>query len=159
MRGRSRAVARPAAPSRTRFGLPFPPRSVSDDPDRSEAFYPSYAGAGVLPVYGFSPFADSSDETMWPVFPTGVSSWGSVYPRQWNPSRPLARSRVTGFKFGARAGYRYMPALQIRVPARAYFCVQRKVRRRALFAMGRAGYSGSVKKRYYRRTANSHWRC
>lgn len=53
------------------------------------------------------------------------------------------------------------PSHQIfmRVPARVRFCVQRKVRRGVLFAKNRAGYSGSVKKRWVRRTQSSYYRC
>lgn len=55
--------------------------------------------------------------------------------------------------------YRARSLLRIQVPAKVKFCIDRRERREVLFARGRAGYSGSVKKRYWRRGASSSWRC
>lgn len=85
---------------------------------------------------------------------------GSVYP--WSPQRRLAIHTVSPFRSAAALRRSLDPALtrlQIRVPARVKFCQQRKVRREVLFAMRRAGYSGSAKKRYWRRSQNSQYRC
>lgn len=48
---------------------------------------------------------------------------------------------------------------RVRSPKKVMFCVVRKQRRQVLFALRRAGYSGSVKKRFYRRDYSSQWRC
>jgi len=47
----------------------------------------------------------------------------------------------------------------IRVPRLVKFCRQRKERREVLFAMRRAGFSGSAPKRHYRRTPDSLFGC
>jgi len=58
------------------------------------------------------------------------------------------------------SGVRWMPpGLSIEVPKRVRFCVARKVRRGVLFALRKAGYSGSGPKKHYRRDAKSQWRC
>lgn len=69
------------------------------------------------------------------------------------PSRSLAErlSRPQQFRVLAR--------LQVRVPSRVFFCQQRQVRREVLFAKQRAGYGGSAKKKHWRRTQNSQYRC
>lgn len=46
-----------------------------------------------------------------------------------------------------------------RMPSRVRFCVQRGLRREVLFALARAGYSGSAPKREYKRTVNSNYGC
>ena len=81
-----------------------------------------------------------------------------------------ARSRVPSVRFHVPASRRQVPskvstwrdisrALRVRVPNRVYFCVQRQQRKQVLFALGRAGYSGSARKRHYNRTQNSQYRC
>lgn len=55
--------------------------------------------------------------------------------------------------------YSALRVLQIRTPRKVLFCVRRKQRREVLFAIRRAGYSGSARKPYYRRTVNSQYRC
>lgn len=55
-----------------------------------------------------------------------------------------------------------MPLVRVelkRMPSRVRFCLQRKARREALFAFGRAGFRGSAPKRSYRRTVNSNYGC
>lgn len=39
------------------------------------------------------------------------------------------------------------------------YCARRKVRRQVLFALRRAGYSGSAPKKHYQRGQSSQWRC
>lgn len=45
------------------------------------------------------------------------------------------------------------------MPSRVAFCVRRKQRREVLFAKRKAGYSGSVRKSYFRRTISSRYGC
>lgn len=54
-----------------------------------------------------------------------------------------------------------VPAKQLfmRAPSRVRFCVKRKERREVLFALRRAGYSGSARKRRWYRNASSQYRC
>lgn len=48
---------------------------------------------------------------------------------------------------------------EVHIPSRVAFCVRRKQRREVLFALKRAGYSGSARKGHWRRTAYSKYRC
>lgn len=66
-----------------------------------------------------------------------------------------AKPRVARLSSGR---YSALRLLQVRAPMRARFCVRRKQRREVLFAMGRAGFSGSAPGRYFRR-AESSYRC
>lgn len=50
-------------------------------------------------------------------------------------------------------------SLPFRSPQRVHRCVRRKQRRETLFALRRAGYSGSAPKRHYRRNAFSNYSC
>lgn len=84
----------------------------------------------------------------------------SVYP--WSPSRPLRSAMVS--PYSQLRGARVLPAhlanqLSVKIPDRVKFCVQRKERRETLFALNRAGYSGSAKKRFWNRKKSSQWRC
>lgn len=50
-------------------------------------------------------------------------------------------------------------AVRLSLDPRVGVCVQRKQRKQVLFALGRAGYRGSVKAKTFRRSYNSQWRC
>lgn len=92
-------------------------------------------------------------------------------PRPWEPVNlpelrrrrmdptPLypAKRRSLRSPFAKRPGY-LLQKLYMRQPERVRFCVQRSQRREVLFALNRAGYSGSAPGRY-RRTQNSQYRC
>lgn len=49
--------------------------------------------------------------------------------------------------------------LRMANPLRVLFCVRRKMRREVLFALRRAGYSGSARKRHYHRSQESKYGC
>ena len=78
-------------------------------------------------------------------------------------------SRSSSYKAGLRPRkrpaerwvdqYSALAILQTLAPSRALHCVRRKLRREVLFALRRAGFSGSAPKREYNRTADSQWRC
>lgn len=55
-------------------------------------------------------------------------------------------------------GYEALRVLKLDAPNRVMFCIRRKLRKEVLFALGKAGFSGSTRGRY-RRTADSQWRC
>lgn len=59
-----------------------------------------------------------------------------------------------------KIGHKYDPMriLQVQIPQRVKFCVQRKVRRQVLFAQKVAGRSGGSPGPY-RRTENSNYKC
>lgn len=48
---------------------------------------------------------------------------------------------------------------RLKADPRVSYCVRRKERREVLFAMKRAGFGGSARKKTWRRTYNSQWRC
>lgn len=75
--------------------------------------------------------------------------------RSYPPSPPAKRA------VGASKLWRYSPlrVLQMSAPASTRFCVMRKQRREVLFAFRRAGYRGSARKRSWRRTGDSQYRC
>lgn len=96
----------------------------------------------------------------------------TVYP--WYESRALQRGVTRGFvahplrsvlslsfdrEPAPRAPRRRAMPLQFPIPERVLLCVRRKERRRALFAFGRAGFSGSARKRHWKRNQFSNWRC
>lgn len=131
--------------------------------------------ASVFRTNGTLPLALQQDE-LWSL---STPAWSSAVPQDDFPDRvwdevPYQRSegswpvvRRYGPTFSplkGGLGSRSLDALrplQIRVPMRARFCVQRKQRREVLFAFRRVGYSGSSpgRRNTYRRSANSHWRC
>lgn len=86
----------------------------------------------------------------------------AVYPR-----RPLRVYAFRGSTFSPAKprsviGRVFTPRLsvsELRDVRAARFCVGRKERREVLFALKRAGFSGSAPKRHYRRTSKSQWRC
>lgn len=47
----------------------------------------------------------------------------------------------------------------VHIPSRVMFCVRRKQRREVLFALNRAGYSGSARKSKWRRSITSKYGC
>lgn len=47
----------------------------------------------------------------------------------------------------------------IQLPKQTLICVRRKQRRETLFAINRAGFSGSAPKRHYHRTDDSYYSC
>lgn len=57
-----------------------------------------------------------------------------------------------------KAQLRALEEVRARAPSRVRFCVQRKQRKEVLFALGRAGFSGSARGKY-RRTSSSQYRC
>lgn len=59
----------------------------------------------------------------------------------------------------SRAEGRTFDLLRMLTPSRVRFCVQRKARREVLFALGRAGYSGSAPRSHYRRSGSSLYKC
>lgn len=62
-------------------------------------------------------------------------------------------------RFGRRLSGLASRVLRVTAPKKVLFCVSRKTRRQVLFAKGRAGFSGSVKKRFFRRDSSSQYRC
>lgn len=131
---------------------------------RSRPGAPSYS-ASPLPRPNWSDLV-----SLFPQDPAGLPELGPVYPGTsdvpWfdvpEGRRPL---RIVGPVFsprrvvGPRRGPYFPPSVSIRAPSRADFCLRRAVRRQVLFAKKRAGYSGSAKKRSWRRTQNSYYRC
>lgn len=100
---------------------------------------------------------DAFNRSQWLVedtYPLGVftPSPRRFLGRVWSPPAPPRR-------FPRQRSFTGLRTLQIRVPPRVKFCIQRKERREVLFALGRAGFRGSAPKRRYRRTQNSQWRC
>lgn len=76
-------------------------------------------------------------------------------------SYPVPAKRSVFAKSFASRGVRLQyPVLRVlnKQPMRVRFCVQRKTRREVLFALRRAGYSGSAP-RSYSRSANSNYGC
>lgn len=71
---------------------------------------------------------------------------------------PLARQPRRGFRPLSVQDIAWR-SLRIRAPAKVVFCVRRKERREVLFAKQRAGFRGSAKKRFWRRSQNSQYRC
>lgn len=116
---------------------------------QDELFYsPGYSWPSPIAEDGFgASYGDATpylrSEGLWPV----SRSYGPTF-------SPLKGG------LGSRS-FEALRPLQVRVPMRARFCVQRKQRREVLFAFRRVGYSGSSpgRRNTYRRTANSHWRC
>lgn len=85
------------------------------------------------------------------------------------PNRVVRRpSGYFPFPFPAKHAVRRSEAMRLvsplwrvelkRQPMRVRFCVQRKERREVLFALGRAGFSGSAPGRY-RRVVSSNYGC
>lgn len=73
---------------------------------------------------------------------------------------PISRFAKRGFsRENPRAMLQSVSFRVSELPSRVRFCIERKQRREALFAFGRAGYSGSVKKRSYRRSSSSKYGC
>lgn len=91
-------------------------------------------------------------------FPRARPNVALVYPggRRRRP-QVLAKPPLTSVKSLRRKPRRVLEALL--GDPRVSFCAKRKERREVLFAMKRAGYRGSVKKKSWRRTFNSQWRC
>lgn len=136
-------------------------RRLRYDLTRGDAYFPSRADTARPPRRRMSDYA--IEGARYPEHPVAT-----VYP--WSPSRSLRAVVSRGFSFAPKArGFSLALAqarlpwsddrLRIRVPTRVKFCVARKQRREVLFAMERAGYSGSAPKRHYRRNEDSNWRC
>lgn len=72
---------------------------------------------------------------------------------QFFPAKPLLtvqrRTRIP----------RAIVNLALRGDSRESFCVRRKERREVLFALKRAGFGGSARKKVWRRNYQSKWRC
>lgn len=136
--------------------------------ERGEPYYRSTPYP--VPPFRSSSFDAQSADVYGQLLELATSAEAAVYP--WRPTpgafpgfqSPPRRSYTgRGFRYfpppRARRGAALSPGLSIRLPGRVRFCVQRAQRRQVLFALGRAGYSGSAPKRSYRRTQNSQWRC
>lgn len=80
----------------------------------------------------------------------------------WAPPRRLRIETVHPAK-PPSAGPKAMQSLRllsVRIPERERFCVQRKRRRETLFALNRIGRgAGRLRRRAWRRTESSNWRC
>lgn len=73
---------------------------------------------------------------------------------------PISRPAERAFRRDVqRALLRNVSFTTAELPSRVLFCIRRKQRREALFAFKRAGYSGSVKKRSFRRVSSSKYGC
>lgn len=68
------------------------------------------------------------------------------------------RRPIAPLKVQRALDWQIFQTLQVRAPKKVSFCVRRKARREVLFALKRAGFSGSAP-HSYRRTAHSHWSC
>lgn len=142
-------------------------RRRSSSNGRARLSYSSSAAAlprpheSVRQVYSGADFGDFLDPG------TGyraVNLFGQTWPEEARFQYRRKRSLTLPLAEPSEArdtSQRYLPLrlLEIRLPAKVRFCVQRQQRRQVLFAKGRAGYRGSAKKRFWRRTANSQWRC
>lgn len=61
-------------------------------------------------------------------------------------------------RFSSRGGP-LVARLVMDAPDRVLFCMRRKIRREVLFAMNRAGFGGSARKRFWDRTEDSQYGC
>lgn len=129
---------------------------------RGEAYFPS---SGTLPPAQERVLTDVDElaeiRRPRPALPT----WEAVYQSTIKRARKLPQIfsvvKQPRRAFSRQLG-RYNPRallLEVRVPQRVRFCLQRKQRREVLFAWKRAGFRGSAPKRFYRRSQNSQYRC
>lgn len=114
---------------------------------------------------------DVPEDDLRPTGPVlGITPWRSaVLPERpaWGPLPPgrrvlrrTLRPPVPVQYFPRSLSWQTVPRdLFMRVPERVKFCVQRKERREVLFAKKRAGFGGSARKRFWRRSASSQYRC
>lgn len=139
--------------------------------ERGEPYYRSIPH--VVPPFRGSSLDAQSGDLYAQLLELGRSPEAAVYP--WRPylgtlspglrSPQSRRSQAgRGYSYSApprpsRRAFGFQSLLSIATPSRVAFCVRRTIRRQVLFALGRAGYSGSAPKRHYRRTQNSQWRC
>lgn len=119
-----------------------------------EAFFSS---SGTLPRTAYRDIRTMSyDRPLSAVIPS-LRRVAERMPTSWLPiSRPAKRAFR---RENPRARLESVSFRVSELPSRVRFCVQRNQRREVLFAMRRAGYSGSAPKRSYRRTSSSKYGC
>lgn len=133
-------------------------RSSALTPDLEELLRPHESVRQVFYEQAKRPFEAAAWELA-PGVPRRALSARERLGRLWSTVYPVSLAKHAVRRSEAVPRWLQLRSLWMQAPSRVRFCVRRKQRKEVLFALGRAGYSGSARKMHWRRNASSQYSC